>query len=200
MRLAIFGGSFDPPHVGHLLAAQDAFEELSLDRLIFVPTATQPLKVGRAAASAEQRLAMVRLLVDGDARFEVSSAEVERSGLSFTVDTLAHFAASYPSAERYQLAGADVLATFSQWREPKRILQLARLVVLERVGDLEREQQQGMPALPAGVDVSAVLRLPTRRVDVSSTEIRERVRSGRSIRGFVTDSVAAYIARDGLYR
>jgi nicotinate-nucleotide adenylyltransferase len=194
VRLAIFGGSFDPPHVGHLLAAEDAFEQLSLDRIVFVPAATQPLKIGRASATAEQRLAMVSLMVDDDARFEVSTVEVERAGLSFTVDTLIHFAAEYPAAERFLLAGADVLATFAQWREPERILQHARLAVLEREGE-----GRG-PALPAGAAARAIVRLPTRRVDVSSTEIRERVRSGKPIRGFVTDSVAAYIARGGLYR
>lgn len=193
MRLAIFGGTFDPPHVGHLLAAEDAYDRLSLDRIIFVPAASQPLKVGRAVAAPDQRLAMVRLLAEGDVRFDVSTIELERAGLSFTVDTLAHFAAIYPAAERFLLLGADVLATFAQWREPKRVLELARPVILEREGERA-------PTLPAGVDESAILRLPTRRIDVSSTEIRERVRLGKSIRGFVTDNVAAYIARDGLYR
>ena len=193
MRLAVFGGSFDPPHVGHLLAAEDAFEHLALDRIVFVPTATQPLKVGKAVAPAEHRVAMVRLLVDGDRRYEVSTVEVERAGLSFTVDTLTHFAAVHPAAERFLLVGADVLATFGQWREPERVLQLARPVVLERDGD-------GAAKLPASVPASAIVRLPTRRVDVSSTEIRERVRTGKPIRGFVTDAVAAYIARVGLYR
>ena len=195
MRLAIFGGSFDPPHVGHLLAVEDAFDRLSLDRVVLVPTAMQPLKVGRAVATADQRLAMTRLLVDGDPRFEVSPVEVDRAGLSFTVDTLTHFAAAYPAAERFLLLGTDVLATFAQWREPQRVLALARPVVLDRAGDSEAPS-------PAGVDAigDAILRLPTRRVDVSSTEIRERVRSGKSIRGFVTDSVGAFIARNGLYR
>ena len=192
MRLAIFGGSFDPPHVGHLLAATDAFEQLTLDTMVFVPTASQPLKIGRAAADARHRLEMVRLLVEGDTRFDVSTVEVDRAGLSYSVDTLTHFAEKYPAAERFFLVGADVLATFAQWREPKRILQLAKLVVLQRVGDA--------PVLPAGVEEGAMLRLATRRVDVSSTEIRERVRSGQSIRGFVTDNVAAYIERGGLYR
>jgi nicotinate-nucleotide adenylyltransferase len=193
VRLAIFGGSFDPPHVGHLLVAEDAFERLALDRMVLVPAATQPLKVGRAIASAEQRVAMVQLLVDGDTRFEVSTVEVDRAGLSFTVDTLTHYAEKYLAAERFLLLGADVLATFAQWRQPERILELARPVILEREGG-------GTPTFPAGIDERAVMRLPTRRVDVSSTEIRERVRSGKSIRGFVTDNVAAYIARGGLYR
>lgn len=195
MRLAIFGGSFDPPHVGHLLVADDAFTQLALDRLVFVPAAAQPLKVGRggAVASAEHRLAMTRLLIDGDQRFEVSAVEVERAGLSFTVDTLTDFAARFASAERFLLLGADVLATFAQWREPERILQLARPVVLERAGDEPVR-------LPKGLDVKALRRLSSRRVDISSTEIRERARDGKPLRGFVTDKVAAYIAGHGLYR
>jgi nicotinate-nucleotide adenylyltransferase len=195
VRLAIFGGSFDPPHVGHLLVADDAHGQLALDRLVFVPAATQPLKagLGGARASAEHRLAMTRLLADGDARFEVSTIEIDRAGLSFTVDTLTDFAGRYPSAERFLLLGADVLATFAQWREPTRILQLARPVILERAGDPPVR-------LPEWMDAAALRRLPTRRVDVSSTEIRERARDGRSLRGFVTDAVAAYIDRHGLYR
>lgn len=192
MRLAIFGGSFDPPHVGHLLAATDAFDLLSLDRIVLVPAANQPLKAGRAGASSEHRLAMVRLLVAEDRRFEVSSVEVERGGLSFTVDTLVHFARLHPDAERFLLVGADVLASFGQWREPQRILELARLVLLER--------QDASAALPAALGDHEVQRLPTRRVDLSSTEIRERVRSGQPIRGFVTEAVGAYIERTALYR
>jgi nicotinate-nucleotide adenylyltransferase len=191
VRIAIFGGSFDPPHIGHLLAAGDACDRLPLDRVVFVPAATQPLKVGRAGATAEQRLAMTRLLVQNDPRFEVSAVEVERGGLSFTVDTLSHFASLHPADEQFLLLGADVLDSFEQWKEPERILQLARPVVLERSGG------RTLPDVLAGANV---MRLPTRRVDVSSTEIRERVRQGKPIRGFVTDDVAALIARDGLYR
>ena len=195
MRLAIFGGSFDPPHVGHLLAAGDAFEQLHLDRLIFVPAATQPLKAGRAGATSVQRLTMVRLLVANDPRFDVSAFEVEQGGLSFTVNTLDHFASLHPTDERFLLLGADVLESFGQWKEPERILQLARLVLLVR------QTEERSPA-SAGADRrwDNVLRVPTRRIDVSSTEIRERVRLGKPIRGFVTDNVAELIARDGLYR
>lgn len=191
MRLAFFGGSFDPPHVGHLLVAQDAFEQLALDRLVVIPAATQPLKSAEVTPAA-QRLEMTRLTFGDDPRFEVSDVEVRRGGVSFTVDTLEHFAARHPDAERFLLLGADVLATFGQWREPARVLSLARPVVLVRHSD-EAEQ-------PAELAGARVLKLATRRVDVSSTEIRARARSGRSIRGFVTDSVAALIERDGLYR
>lgn len=189
VRLAIFGGSFDPPHIGHLLVAQDAYDQLGLDRLIFVPAATQPLKSKGASASAEHRLAMTRLMAGDDRRLDVSPMEIERGGLSFMVETLAEVARQNPTAERYLLVGADVLGTFGQWREPERILTLARVVVLQRGDDANpRTTSDRMSTLP------------TRRVDVSSTEVRERVRQGKSIRGFVTDAVAAYIARTGLYR
>lgn len=196
MRFAIFGGSFDPPHIGHLLAASDAHEQLQLDRVIFVPAANQPLKAGRANAAPAQRLAMVGAMVAGDPRFEVSTVELDRAGLSYTVDTLAHFAGLYPAAERYLLLGADVLASFHQWREPERVVELARPVLLVRADEDGPEAGVQSPGMP-GVQLT---RLPTRRVDVSSTEVRERVREGKSIRGFVPESVAALIARDGLYR
>ncbi|HYC49488.1 MAG TPA: nicotinate (nicotinamide) nucleotide adenylyltransferase [Gemmatimonadaceae bacterium] len=195
MRLAIFGGSFDPPHVGHLLASTDAHEQLGLDRLIVVPTGTQPLKIGAAAATAtaEQRLEMARLTFSEDARFEISDVEVRRGGLSFTVDTLTEVAERYGEAERFLLLGLDVLGTFTKWKDPERILRLARPVLLERQHDRE-------VALPAVFQETNAIRLSTRRIDVSSTEIRQRVQSGKSIRGFVTEKVAAYIERGGLYR
>lgn len=190
MRLGILGGSFDPPHLGHLLAAGDAFEALALDRLIFVPAAAQPLKQGLASATPAQRLAMARLLAGDDPRFEVDSIEIDRDGLSYTVDTLEAYAARYPAAERFFLVGADVLGSFGKWREPERITRLARLTVLQRTGEI-----RALPALPG-----EPLVLQTRRIDVSSTEIRERVRAGMSIHGFVPEAVAAYIAAERLYR
>lgn len=190
MRIGLLGGSFDPPHVGHRLAASDAFEALELDRLIWVPAANQPLKTRQEVTAAGHRLAMVRLAVDGDPRFEVSTIEIDRGGLSYTVDTLAALAGCWPSATLFWLAGADVLTSFQRWREPERIAQLATVVVLRRSG--EGADVSGMPA--------GTQALATRRVDVSSTEIRERVRAGKSIRGFVPDAVAEYIAAERLYR
>lgn len=191
MRLGLLGGSFDPPHVGHLLAAIDAHEALALDRLIFIPAAIQPLKVGRAAASARDRLEMVRLLAGDDPRFAVDPLEAERPGVSFSVDTVAAYAERYPDAERYFLVGADVVETFGSWREPDRIAQLATVVVVRR-----GEEPSGDAAGSAG----GFRQLRTRRVDVSSTEIRERARAGRSLFGFVPPAVAAYIETAGLYR
>ena len=187
MRLGIFGGTFDPPHVGHLLVAVDAVEQLTLDRLVFVPTATQPLKLDVVRATAVQRLAMVRLLAADDARFDVDPIEIERPGLSYSVDTLAEYARREPGAKRFFLVGADVIRSFDKWREPERVLSLAKMVVLKR--------DDAPVALPVGATA-----LRSRRVDVSSTEIRARVAARQSLRGFVPEPVAAYIAAERLYR
>ena len=195
MRLGIFGGTFDPPHVGHLLAASDAFEHLRLDRLVLVPAAKQPLKLGRETAPPADRLAMVRLTVANDPRLETDSIEVDRQGLSYTVDTLRDLAARLPAAQLFLLVGADVLTSFAQWRDPNAILELATLAVLVR-----REDADGSIVQPQSELVRRAAFIPTRRIDVSSTEIRERVRAGKSIHGFVTDAVAEYISSNGLYR
>ena len=190
MRIGLLGGSFDPPHTGHLLAAGDAFDALDLDRLLFIPAGVQPLKAGQAFATADQRLTMVRLLVAGDDRFGVESVEIDRGGLSYTVDTLRDLSARWPAVELFWLVGADVLESFANWREPERIVQLATVVVLQRTGDAPDLAQ--MPG--------AARLLATRRIDISSTEIRQRVRDKKSIRGFVPDAVADFIAAERLYR
>lgn len=196
MRIGLLGGSFDPPHNGHLLAAGDAFDELSLDRVVFVPAHSQPLKPGGSSANPAQRLVMVRLLIGDDERFAADPIEIDRGGLSYTVDTLTALAARWPTDERFLLLGADVLSSFAKWRDPERIAELATPVVLQRAGEaVDLEQVPGL-----GKRGAAVRLLTTRRIDVSSTEIRRRVREGRSIRGFVPDSVAAYIAAEQLYR
>ncbi len=190
MRVGIFGGSFDPPHLGHLLPLIDAAETLRLDAVRFVPAAIQPFKVGLATATPAHRLAMTRRLVRGVSGFEVDSAEIDRPGLSFTVDTLAAMSAAAPGDELMLLLGADAFILFDQWREPERIRALAEIAVLVRGG----EGRPGV-AVRAGVQL-----LQTRRVDISSTELRARVADGRTIRGFVPDAVADYIAEHRLYR
>ena len=192
MRIGVFGGTFDPPHVGHLLVANDAREALELDRLIFVPTGAQPFKVDTPpAASGQDRLEMVRLAVADDANYVVDDAEINRKGLSFTVDTLEHLSERNPAARLFLLMGEDVLASFEKWRSPARIRELATLVAVSR---------SGLAGSVADPTASAVLRVSTRRVDVSSTEIRERLRAGKSIKGFVPESVERFIDVRGLYR
>jgi nicotinate-nucleotide adenylyltransferase len=192
VRIGVFGGTFDPPHVGHLLVANDAREVLELDRLIFVPAGAQPFKVETPpVASGQDRLEMVRLAVADDANYAVDDAEINRKGLSFTVDTLEHLSERNPAARLFLLMGEDVLAGFEKWRSPARIRELATLVAVSRGG------LAGSVTDPA---TSAVLRVSTRRVDVSSTEIRERRRVGKSIKGFVPESVERFIDVRGLYR
>ncbi|HVT37741.1 MAG TPA: nicotinate-nucleotide adenylyltransferase [Gemmatimonadaceae bacterium] len=193
MRIGIFGGTFDPPHVGHLLAASDAIEALALDRVLLIPAAQQPLKADSAAAPARDRLAMVRAMVEGDARFAVDPVEIERGGLSYTVETLRVLHERWRADKQlalFLLLGADAAVTLPKWREPEAIAALAEIVVLTR------------SAHPATVAVGQISGqwITTRRVDLSSTEIRARVRAAKSIHGFVPDKVAAYIAGAGLYR
>jgi nicotinate-nucleotide adenylyltransferase len=202
-RLALMGGTFDPPHLGHLLAASDACELLELDRLVFVPAHQQPLKQQQDSAPATHRLRMVQLMTEGDARFAVDEIEIERTGLSFTVDTLEEYARRFPDSERFLLLGVDAFALLDQWRDVARVLSLAHLVVLTR--------SFGQAAVDADVVTAKVKALggsssatpcvlESRRVDVSSTEIRARVKAGRPVRGFVTEAVSKYIELNGLYR
>ena len=203
MRIGLFGGTFDPPHHGHLLAASDAFEALQLDRLVWIPASQQPLKVGSRSATAADRLAMVRLAVGDDPRFEVDAIEIERAGLSFTVDTVEAFSGRYPGDELVVLLGADVMSTFAKWREPRRIASMARLAILHRAvsgGAVEKAAVVGAIRAITGDDLPAPVVLDTRRVDLSSTEIRERARQGRSLHGYVPDAVARFVREHALYR
>jgi nicotinate-nucleotide adenylyltransferase len=173
--------------VGHLIIASDAFESLGLDRMLIVPAAMNPLKANDSnAASAAQRLEMVRLTFGGDPRFEVSSMELERGGLSYTVDTLEALKAAEPGAELVLLVGMDSFKTLDRWKQPDRIRELAQIAVLAR-GD-------SGTAPPAGVQF-----VTTRRIDVSSTEIRTRVAAGLSIKGYVQESVERFISAAQLY-
>ena len=190
MRIGIFGGSFDPPHLGHWLVAVDAVEQLALDRLDFVPAGRQPLKPAGHSAEAAQRLALTRAMVGSDPRFAVNAIEIERGGLSYTVDTAAAYRDAGPGDELFLLLGADAARRLHEWHDPDRLLRLVRLVVLSR-GD--------EPFVPTEVGRDALV-LTTRRVDISSTEVRSRVGAGRSLRGFVLDAVAEQIRALALYR
>jgi nicotinate-nucleotide adenylyltransferase len=193
-RVGLFGGSFDPPHVGHLMVAQDALRALALDLLLVVPAAHQPLKDGHGA-SAHDRLAMAQVAFAGIPRVVVDSVEIERGGLSFSVDTVRDVLARHPGVELFLLVGADAVAGWSRWRDVAALEALVRLVVLQRSAGVGQEAGEGGPRVPAGTRW-----LATRCVELSSTEVRERVRSGESLRGFVPDAVAAYIERSGVYR
>jgi nicotinate-nucleotide adenylyltransferase len=187
LRIGVLGGSYNPPHIGHLLIASDAFEALSLDRLLIVPAHLNPLKgFDSSAPTAGQRLEMVQRAFAGDRRFEVTSMEIDRGGLSYTVDTLETLSAETQGAELILLLGMDSFQSFGQWKHPERIRELATLAVITR-GD-------SSVSMPEGVTP-----VTTRRIDVSSSEIRARIAAGKSIKGFVAESVESFIAAAKLY-
>jgi len=201
MRIGIFGGSFDPVHLGHLLLAEAAREQAQLDEVWFVPVSQQPLKRDRTLSDATHRVQMLELAIGGNEAFRVSHVELDRGGISYTVDTLEALHNQSPSAEFCFLLGADSVRDLPRWREPRRICELATLLIACRpqspTPDLNALGQQ--LGFEAGHVVRAQ-RIDMPQVDLSSSELRERIRSGRSIRYRVTRAVEKYIQSNDLYR
>lgn len=192
-RIGVFGGTFDPPHVGHLALAEWAREALALDRVLFVPAGTPPHK--RAArADADHRVTMTRLAVRGNEAFAVSMVEVRRAGPSYTADTIAAIAADEPGARLWLLMGADMYATFDQWVRPEEIAARATLAVALRPGT-RRPRASRVAARGLGVTW-----LANPALEVSSSAVRARARAGRSLRYLVPDAVARYVEEFRLYR
>ena len=205
MRIGVFGGSFDPVHLGHLLAAECCREQAGLDRVLFVPAATPPHKRDRTLAPAEDRLAMLRLATGGHDAFEVDPLEIDRGGVSWTVDTLAALAASRPGAELRLVLGPDALADLPTWREPERIVSLAEPLAVEResLDDVAALAADSRLAALLGPDrlarlVAGRVRMPA--VGIRASGIRERVATGRSIRFLVPRAVEAYVKTHRLYQ
>lgn len=186
--VGLFGGSFDPIHHGHLIVARVAAETLGLAEVRFVPAREQPFKVGRHSASAEHRAGMVRRAIAGAPGFALETLELDREGASYTVDTLRTLREREPGLDPVLLLGADAAADFPKWREAGLVAQLARVVVFGRAG-----------AVPAeGIAPWRTIDVPA--LEISATEIRRRVRLGLSIRYWVPDAVAEYVATHGLYQ
>jgi len=194
LRLGVFGGTFDPPHHGHLALAEWARAELGLDRVLFVPAGEPPHKRRAGLSSVAHRVAMTRLAVRGNAAFDVSTIESRRRGPSWTADTVRELAATHPRARLFLLMGADMFATFATWREPDEIAKRAVLAVALRQGSLKPRRIP--PAVRAG---RGVVWLANPVLEVSSSALRARARAGRSLRYLVPDAVGRYIERHRLY-
>lgn len=188
MTIGLLGGSFDPIHHGHLLAAQASVEALGLDELRFVPARQQPFKVGNHGAAAADRLRMVELAIMGEPRFAVERCEIDRPEPSYTVDTLRELRARDPAQSLVLLVGADAAAELPTWHQAEEIGKLARVVMFAR---------------PAAVDPGVAGTFETicvPQLDISASEIRRRVRAGRSIRYWVPEPVRRHIVARRLYQ
>lgn len=191
-RLGLFGGTFDPPHLGHLALAEWARERLRLDRVVFVPAGDPPHKRGRVVTKAATRLAMTELAVAGRDGFALSRVEIDRDGPSYTVDTLRALRAAHPGSRWWLLIGEDSLAELATWKEPEAIVRLATPAVAVRPGSRVRRTRSafGRP----------VVWLDNPPIDVSSSDVRARARRGASLRFLVPDAVERFVVARRLYR
>jgi len=189
----LFGGSFNPPHVGHLAVAEACADAVGLDRVLWMPAATAPHKQDDPTlASADDRLAMVRLAIDGNPRFEASDLEITRGGVSYTLDTVRQLAATYPGDELALVLGGDSLNYFPKWRNPRAILELARLIVYQRPGSELADAPDWVLRRTTVVEG-----IP---LHLSSTRIRSRIADGRTVRYLIPDTVRQLVAEKELYR
>ncbi|MGE0609376.1 MAG: nicotinate-nucleotide adenylyltransferase [Pirellulales bacterium] len=201
MRLGIFGGTFDPVHYGHLLLAECCREQCRLDEVWFLPAATPPHKQEADHTPGEARVDMLRLAIGGHAEFSVSTHEIDRGGVNYTVDTLAALRQQMPDAELYFLLGGDMFLDLPQWREPARLAELAALVAVGRppVDAVDFSHLEGiLPEDKLAAMRRNVVEMPA--VGISGSEIRRRVAAGQSIRYRTPRAVEKYIETHGLYR
>jgi nicotinate-nucleotide adenylyltransferase len=200
-RVGLIGGSFDPIHIGHCVLAEEARRQRALDRVIFVPAARSPHKSGEARATPDQRLRMVEAAIAGCPAFEASDVELRRGGISYTIDTVEHLVRDRPGDDLVFLAGADILSDLPDWHRIDDLLRLLHFAVAGRPGS----EENVLASLEARLGRAAVRDLAENRVEtplleISSSDIRERVREGWSIRHLVPEAVERIIREERLYR
>jgi nicotinate-nucleotide adenylyltransferase len=196
LRVGILGGAFNPPHTGHLVCAQEALIQLELDKVVFVPVGQAPHRELVGDPGAEERLEMVELATADDERFEVSRAELDREGPSYTSDTLRALREAVPDDELFLILGGDQASTLASWHEPEEVLALATVAVVERISWSRQAIGIKLGKLP-GERAIRYLEMPI--IQISSSSIRRRAAEGKPIRYLVPDKVAAYIESNGLY-
>ena len=199
MRFGVFGGTFDPIHIGHLIMAELAREMANLSRVMFVPAGQPWLKSDRAVSSAAQRVEMVRIATESNACFGVSTVDVERPGPSYTVDTIEALRSQWGQRSHlFVMLGVDAMLSLPEWKDPNRLVRECEFVVLPRCGVSRDELGRLEADIPAITD--RLVWLPVPEIGISSTDIRDRVSRGLSVRYLVPEGVEAYIREQGLYR
>jgi len=197
VRIGILGGTFNPPHIGHLVCAQEAYLQLELERVMLIPARMPPHKPVDDEPGVEHRLEMCRLAADGESCLEVSELEVQRPGPSYTVDTLQALHSATPDSELFLIVGADIAIGLPKWREPERVVSLARVAVAQRPGTARAEVERVLDHL-GGAERGRFFDMP--EIGISSTMLRDRVRAGIPTRYLMPDAVRSYIERHYLYR
>ncbi len=197
MLKIFFGGSFDPVHIGHLIIARDVFEDLKVEKIIFVPAFQAPLKEPHWA-TPKQRLVMLYMATKGEGCFDVSDIEIRRGGISYTVDTAQELFSHLGERPTF-LVGADSILTLHMWKDPQRLTQIARFVIADRNKKAQEVKKYLKLNFPSLREERDFFLLETRNIDVSSTEIRQRLKEGKSIKWLVPEDVQEYILEKGIY-
>jgi nicotinate-nucleotide adenylyltransferase len=196
VRVGFLGGTFNPPHLAHLVCAQEAYLQLELERVLIVPARVPPHKPVDDEPGIDHRLELCRLATADDERFQICDLEAGREGPSYTVDTLERLHSQMPDSQLFLIVGADVAVGFSKWREPERVLSMATLAVAERPGTSRSDVEETLGKLPGG-DAARFFDMP--EIGISSTMLRQRVRAGESTRYLTPDAVRGYIDHHNLY-
>ena len=192
MKIGFLGGSFDPVHFGHLIAAQDVLEQYKLDRLLLVPAAQAPLKPHDVASSPADRLAMLQAAVEWDRRLEISDYELRKGGISYTIDSVRHFQGEFPNDQLYWIIGGDQLPLLHQWKDIAELARLIEFIFLER----PKHPTKPHPEIPG----LRLHRCDGHLIEISSSELRRRAQLGLSLHYFCPQKVIAYIEAKQLYR
>ncbi|MQF70097.1 nicotinate-nucleotide adenylyltransferase [SAR202 cluster bacterium AD-804-J14_MRT_500m] len=200
MNIGVLGGTFDPVHVGHLMIAEEARINLQLQEVIFVPAGTPWMKMDRSITPAEHRVHMVRKAIMSNPFLSVSCLEVQRKGPSYSVDTLEELTQIYKDANLFLIVGSDSMFEFSKWKSPERILRLAQLVIVNRrTGEIEGKDYPRKLQKVKAIGPNKIICLDEIEIKVSASDIRKRVKEGKSIRYMVSDEVEQYISYHRLY-